>query len=78
MTSIISAAQVRAGRGLLGWSQQQLAGAAGVTRATINNLEAEQGRGSGKSPSAATRTAVREALELAGVELTPDGVRLRR
>ncbi|KAF0120270.1 MAG: XRE family transcriptional regulator [Xanthobacteraceae bacterium] len=64
----ISAAQLRAARGLLGWSQDHLAKAATVGRATIADFEAGYLRG---------------ALEAAGVIFVDEngegpGVRLRK
>ncbi len=73
----ISARQCRAARGLLGWSQDQLAEAAKVARATIANFE------TGKTvPVTNNLTAIRAALEAAGVVFIPengggDGVRMR-
>jgi transcriptional regulator with XRE-family HTH domain len=74
----INAAQTRAARGLLGWSQQDLAEKASVGIATVYQLE------SGKSaPRRATLTVIRQALEAAGVifidaDSEGPGVRLRR
>lgn len=74
---MMTPAQCRAARGLLGWSQQDLAAKAGVARSTV--AEFEQGR---LMPRRANMTAMREAMELEGVEfLDPDnggpGVRFR-
>ena len=74
---MISARQCRAARGLLGWSQDQLAEAANVARATIANFE------TGKSqPVANNLAAIRSAFEGAGVVFIPengggDGVRMK-
>jgi transcriptional regulator with XRE-family HTH domain len=74
----ITAAQSRAARGLLGWSQQQLAERAAVGVVTVYQLE------SGKSaPRRATMTVIRQALEAAGVIFIESngegpGVRLRK
>jgi len=74
----VSAAQSRAARGLLGWSQQELADRAAVGVATVYQLE------SGRSaPRRATLTVVRQALEAAGVIFIDangegPGVRLRK
>jgi len=74
---MISARQCRAARGLLGWSQDQLAEAAHVARATIANFE------TGKSqPVANNLAAIRSAFEGAGVVFIPengggDGVRMK-
>ena len=73
--------QIRAARGLLGWSQTQLAEAAGRSLPTIKRLEREDGEG--PSVSDEVRLAVQSALEKAGVEFIPEngggaGVRRRR
>jgi len=74
----ISAAQLRAARGLLGWSQGDLAKAANVGRATIADFETGK-----REPYQRTLDDMRVALETAGVEFTPEngggvGVRLRK
>jgi transcriptional regulator with XRE-family HTH domain len=72
--SMISIAQIRAARGLLGWSQAELAAEAGLSRPTIERAET-------KTVSEATIDAIRRALETAGVEFTNGdrpGVRLRK
>ena len=68
-------AQCRAARGLLDWTQDELAAKAAVSVVTIRNFE--KGR---SSPQRATLEVVRRALETAGVELTnggQPGVRLK-
>ena len=75
--SAISSAQVRAARGLLAWSQDQLALASGVPKRTLARLELGQG-----APQQRTLAAIRAALEAAGVEFIAEhgggaGVRLR-
>jgi DNA-binding XRE family transcriptional regulator len=76
--AVITAAQCRAARGLLDWSQQQLADAASVGVVTIRHVEA------GKSePRRSTLYVIKQALESAGVEFTDEngggpGVRLRK
>ena len=72
----LTAAQCRAARGLVGWSQQQLATASKVAKPTIANFEA------GKStPYDRTAKDLVAALEAAGVEFTNGddslGVRLK-
>ena len=70
---------VRAARVLLGWNQEQLAGAAGVSVGTIRDLE--NGR---SSPRGRCARAIRRALEHGGVrfiDATPEqgqGVRYER
>jgi predicted transcriptional regulator len=68
-----TAAQVRAARALLDWSQADLAAKAGVSTTAINGVE----RGKA-DPRVSTVTALRRALEAAGVEFLGDeGVKLR-
>lgn len=74
----ISAAQVRAARGLLGWNRDRLVEASAVPKRTIVRFEDEV-----TSPRSSTITAIRTALEAAGVEFVPEngsgaGVRLRK
>ena len=78
---MVTAAQIRAARALLGWSGAQLAEASGVSLQTIRRMESELGPG---RSSAANVDAVRRALEKGGVLfLDPDdgaagpGVRLK-
>jgi transcriptional regulator with XRE-family HTH domain len=59
---MISAAQCRAARSLLNWSQQKLADEAGVGVVTIRQLEAGT-----HQPRQATLQVVRHRLEAAGV-----------
>ena len=73
---MITSAQCRAARGLLGWSQQNLADRAGVGIMTIHQFEKE-----GTQPRRATLEVVRRAFENAGVEFIDEngggpGVRL--
>jgi len=67
---MISSAQIRAGRALLNIKQSDLAKAAGISLATLNNIE----RGIG-DPRASTLKAIETALQTAGVEIDEDGVR---
>jgi len=72
----ISGAQMRAARGLIGWSQAELADAAGLSRPTIERAET-------KGASAETLVALQRALEAAGVIFVAEngegpGVRLRK
>jgi transcriptional regulator with XRE-family HTH domain len=67
---MISAAQIRAARALLGWSQNYLADAANLSRATIQTIENGFSVRTGKIES------VRQALRDHGIEfLDGDGVR---
>ncbi len=73
----LTAAQLRAGRALLDWPQQRLAEAAEVGISTVRDFEA--GR---RNPYPASMSAMRRAMEAAGVEFIPEngggpGVRLR-
>ena len=67
---MISSAQIRAGRALLNIKQSDLAKAAGISLATLNNIE----RGIG-DPRSSTLQAIEKALSDAGVETDEDGVR---
>jgi transcriptional regulator with XRE-family HTH domain len=80
---MLTAAQLRAARALLGFDQQTLADLAGVSLPTIQRMEASQGNVRGVID---TLIKVVEALNAAGVELIGDnaksdgggrGVRLR-
>src|SRR5262245_7461089 len=82
-STMITAAQLRAARALLGIDQQTLADMAGVSLPTIQRMEASQGNVRGVID---TLIKVVEALTAAGVELLGDnaksdgggrGVRLR-
>ncbi|NPD68915.1 helix-turn-helix transcriptional regulator [Lichenicola cladoniae] len=61
----ITPSQLRAARAFVDWSQDQLASASGVPKRTVVRFE----RGEG-SPQQRTITAIRAALEAAGVEFT--------
>lgn len=63
---MISVPQIRAARGLLGWSQSDLAAQAGLSLPTVKRVEGE----SGTRVSDEARTRLRAALEAAGVEFT--------
>jgi transcriptional regulator with XRE-family HTH domain len=56
--------QVRAGRALLGWDQAELAERANISIKTVKRLEATNGQVDARS-----EWAVKQALELAGIEL---------
>jgi len=80
---MLTAAQIRAARALLGWSQPALAKESGVSLPTIVRMESQLGPG---RSSAANVDAVRRALEKAGVlfleaddaNAVGPGVRLRQ
>jgi transcriptional regulator with XRE-family HTH domain len=60
--------QCRAGRALLKWSQTQLAEAAGVALTTVSDYEIDK-----RDPRPDSLTAIRRALEAAGVVFEDDG-----
>ena len=75
---MVTAAQCRAARGLLDWSQQDLADRARVGIVTVRQLE-----GGETQPRRATLDVIRRALESADVEFIDEngggpGVRLRK
>lgn len=81
---MITAAQMRAARAMLGIDQRQLAELAGVSLPTIQRMEASDGNVRGVID---TLTKVVEALDRAGIELIGDnaisreggrGVRLKQ
>jgi transcriptional regulator with XRE-family HTH domain len=77
---MISVAQLRAARALLGWTQDALAARSGVSKPTIARLELSPGEIGGY---AATREKLIAALEAAGVIFVAEngegpGVRLRK
>ncbi len=75
---MVTPEQCRAARGLLDWSQQDLASEAGIGIVTVRQIEA-----GAVEPRRATLVVVRQALEKAGVEFIDEngggpGVRLRQ
>ena len=75
MTANLTPALCRAARGLLNWAQVRLASKAGISEGTVRDFE------SGKRiPNPGKLSAVRYALEAAGVQFYADGsgVRLQR
>ncbi len=75
---MLTPAQCRAARALLGLTQQQLADAAGVSEATVVDLEKRR-----RQVSEETQRVIRRALERAGVEFIEEngggvGARLKR
>ena len=76
----VSIRQIKAGRALLAWSQEQLAAAAEVSIPTIKRLEANDGPVGGRGR---TVEKILNAMETAGVEFIDEngggpGVRLRK
>jgi transcriptional regulator with XRE-family HTH domain len=75
---MMTPAQCRAARGLLGWTQQKLAAEAHVGVVTIHQLEAGV-----SEPRHATLDVIRRAFEAAGIDFIDangggPGVRLRK
>ena len=75
---MVTPAQCRAARGLLDWSQQDLADEARIGIVTVRQIEAGS-----TTPRPATLIVVRQAFEHAGVEFIDEngggaGVRLRK
>jgi transcriptional regulator with XRE-family HTH domain len=75
----ICPAQLRAGRGLLGWSQSDLARHAGLSLPTVKRVETDFGI----RVSEEAQKKLCNALESAGVEFIPEngggpGVRIRK
>lgn len=66
---MITAAQIRAARALLGWKQSELAAASGVSEISIKNIE----RGA-TDPRASTLNAIEAAFSQAGVIFMDPGV----
>ena len=65
---MITTAQIRAGRGLLKWTQATLAHRAAISIVTLNMIENEA-----VHPRASTLGAIRRALEAAGVQMLEEG-----
>lgn len=77
--SFVSPSQLRAARGLIGWSQTELARQSGLSLPTVKRVEAELGI----RVSDDARLKLRHALEAAGVEFIDEngggaGVRLKK
>jgi len=75
---MVTSAQCRAARGLLDWSQLDLAREAGIGIVTVRQVEAGAG-----TPRRATLVVLKQAFEKAGVEFIDEngggpGVRLRK
>ena len=76
---VITVEQIRGARGLLGWSQTELANRAGLSLPTVKRLET----GVGPKVSNEARDRIQRALESGGVIFISEngggpGVRLRR
>lgn len=74
----IKPSQIRAARGLLDWTRDRLVMASGVPKSTLVRAETEA-----TTPRQSTLSAIRTALEAAGVEFIAEngggaGVRLRK
>ena len=61
---MVTVEQLRAARGLLGWSQSELAARAGLSLPTVKRLEA----GFGPRVSNEARGKMQQAIEAAGIE----------
>jgi transcriptional regulator with XRE-family HTH domain len=70
---VITAKQIRASRALLGWSQQDLADAVGLSKPTIVDAERD-----GHQPRAETLALIQNACEVSGLEFMTGGVRERQ
>ena len=73
---MVTIAQIRGARGLLGWAQVTLANAAGLSEPTIKRYETGNAK---VSPEAVSKIVA--ALEAAGIEFTNGGrpgVRMRK
>ncbi|UWF58988.1 helix-turn-helix domain-containing protein [Brucella sp. 2716] len=66
--SVISPAQCRAARALLGWSQDELARVSKVSKATLANFELDK-----RTPYDRTLADLQRALEAAGVVFMAEG-----
>lgn len=67
----ITTAQIRGARGILGWSQQDLAQRTGISATSIGAIENNQ-----TTPRESTLTTIRKAFESGGIEfLAADGLR---
>jgi transcriptional regulator with XRE-family HTH domain len=69
---MITSAQIRAARALLHLDQRAVAANAGVSVATLRRAEAKNGTGENSQRAV---TAIQHALEAAGAEFIPNGVR---
>ena len=79
LSCVITIEQIRAARGLLGWSQSELAKRAGLSLPTVKRVEA----GTGPRVSEEARGRIQRALEAGGAQFIFEngggpGVRLRK
>jgi transcriptional regulator with XRE-family HTH domain len=79
ISSVITIEQLRAARGLLGWSQSELAARAGLSLPTVKRLEG----GFGPRVSDEAREKLQRAIETAGIEFIDEnggglGIRFRK
>lgn len=77
--AVVTIEQLRAARGLLGWSQSELAARAGLSLPTVKRLEA----GFGPRVSDEARAKLQRAIEAAGIEFIDEngggsGIRFRK
>ncbi len=61
-SQVVIPSQIRAGRSLLGWSQEQLAAAAGISISSVRDVESQK-----RPADSSAVTAIRQTLENAGV-----------
>src|SRR4051794_15549806 len=69
---MITPAQIRGARAMLDLTQKQLAEQAGLSVQALGNIET-----GASDPKASTLAAIQAALETAGAEFIPNGVRVR-
>jgi DNA-binding XRE family transcriptional regulator len=70
----ISPAQCRGARGLLDWTQADLAKKVGIALRTVRDFESGK-----RKPLQIVRSSIKQALEEAGIEfLGEDGLRLKK
>src|SRR4051812_41593416 len=73
LLTMITPAQIRGARAMLDLTQKQLAERAGLSPQALGNIET-----GASDPKASTLAAIQEALEEAGAEFIPNGVRVRK
>jgi transcriptional regulator with XRE-family HTH domain len=71
---MIQGRQIRAARALLGWTQAELAKAAGVSQASVQRAEATNGVPNIRAP---VLLAIETALARAGIEFVDNGIGVR-